>query len=71
MVDFIFFLLETENDEAIWELWLAKDIEQDFKTFKKSNEQKLRMPTAKPMPKEDVEKNIENASRYIKQRKEG
>ena len=41
-LDFLAYLFEVEAEEKLWELWLAKDIEQDFNSFKQERLSKIK-----------------------------
>ncbi len=71
LFDFILFILDQEQDDTLWELWLAKDVKDDFKTFKKKRMKAIRKKKVKSLSVEQ-EKVINNAnSRFIKPREGG
>lgn len=41
-LDFLAYLFEVEAEEKLWELWLSKDIEQDFNSFKQERLSKIK-----------------------------
>ena len=45
-LDFLAYLFEAEAEEKLWELWLAKDIEQDFNSFKQERLSKIKQSLA-------------------------
>ncbi len=70
LMDFILYIFEQDNEDQLWAVWLAKDIEEDFVEFKKDKVQSLRTrKTALTSEKEAVQ-NIEFAAQYVKPRKE-
>lgn len=70
LVGFIAFLFEQEQHETLWDMWLAKDIEEDFATFKKDKLSNLRKKNVVETSDEQADKNIELASQFVKARKE-
>jgi len=70
LTDFILFIFEQKNDDELWAMWLAKDMEVSFKDFKKENQQKLRMKPVVITSDEEADKNIDFANQFVKPRKE-
>ena len=66
LFDFILFIFEEEQDDILWEIWLNKEVKEDFKTFKKSRSKSLRKKKIPKVTKEDEQKSIALATRYIK-----
>ena len=66
LFDFILFVFEEEQDDILWEIWLNKEVKQDFKTFKKSRSKSIRKKKIPKVTQEDEQKSIALASRYIK-----
>ncbi|MDC0826989.1 MAG: peptide methionine sulfoxide reductase [Lactococcus petauri] len=65
-VDFILYLYEKENEETLWETWLSKDIQKDFKEFKQEHTQPLRVKQTEIISKEQEQNNLDFASQFIK-----
>lgn len=65
-VDFILYLYEKENEETLWETWLSKDIQQDFKEFKKEHTRALRVKPEQLISKERECENLDFAAQFIK-----
>lgn len=66
LFDFILFVFEEEQDDILWEIWLNKEVKEDFKTFKKSRSKSIRKKKIPKVTQEDEQKSIALASRYIK-----
>ena len=64
-VDFVLYLYEKENEETLWEMWLSKDIEKDFKDFKKEQHQPIRKKPVDLITKDKERENLEFASQFI------
>ena len=64
-LDFLAYLFETEAEEKLWELWLAKDIEQDFNSFKKERLSKIKQSSVDGKTMSQTEE--ENAIRLAEQ----
>lgn len=71
LVDFILYIFEQENEEMLWEIWVNKDIEENFDDFKKSKLKKLRAGSAKNITQDEINSNIVNASQFINTKKGG
>lgn len=71
LMDFILYIFEQDNEDQLWSLWLAKDIEDSFADFKKDKVKRLRTPKVKITDEKQAKKNIEFASQFIKPREEG
>lgn len=71
LVVFISYLFEQESHDTLWSIWLAKDIEESFVDFKKKNMPSTRKRVVKETSDEQANKNIEFASQFVKDRKEG
>ncbi|WP_440896237.1 hypothetical protein ACS127_17205 [Amphibacillus sp. Q70] len=56
--DFIFYLFDQENEDTLFEIWLHKDTESDFATFKQKNQKKSYVKQPKQLSKEEEEENI-------------
>ena len=67
-VDFLFFLNQKENEEKLWQIWLAKDIDTDFETFK-NKALKQKPKNKQRLDKETEQANIANAERILKMKK--
>jgi hypothetical protein len=65
-VDFILYLYEKENEETLWETWLSKDIQKDFKEFKQEHTRPLRVKPVELISEERERENLEFASQFIK-----
>ncbi|MDR3191424.1 MAG: peptide methionine sulfoxide reductase [Lactobacillaceae bacterium] len=69
LADFIFYLFEQENEEQLWEVWLAKDVEQSFGDFKKDNAVHIRTKTIRGNDDEVVAEQLAFASKLVKPKK--
>lgn len=65
-MDFILYLYEKENEETLWETWLSKDIQKDFKEFKQEYTRPLRVKPVELISEERERENLEFASQFIK-----
>ena len=66
LADFILQLYDEEREEDLWDTWLHKDQKDDFKTFKKKYFKQAHRNKPKALSKEEEERNIANAMRFIK-----
>lgn len=64
LTDFILYLIKEQREEDLWQIWLHKDIDQDFETWKKEIQSK-QSTTKKKMTKEQEKENIEKAERIL------
>jgi ribonuclease BN (tRNA processing enzyme) len=71
LADFILKLFKEENEEQLWEVWLNKPIEDDFKTFKEEQVKKAHQTKYKIISIEEEKRNIKNSMKFIKPRPEG
>ena len=71
LADFILQLYDEEREENLWETWLHKDQKDDFKTFKKKYFKQAYRNKPKTLSKEEEERNIANAMRFIKPANKG
>lgn len=70
-VDFILYLYEQENEETLWEMWLSKDIDEDFSEFKKKNMKTLRIKEKDVITPDKEQENLNFAAQYFNFSKEG
>lgn len=66
LADFILHLFDQANEDQLWEVWLHKDQEDDFSTFKKKHYKQIRKPKSKALSLEEEKEIIEKNMRYIK-----
>lgn len=66
LFDFILFVFEEEQDDILWDIWLNKEVKEDFQSFKKSRSKSLRKKKIPKVTQDDEQKAISLASRYIK-----
>lgn len=66
LADFILSLIDKDREEELWETWLHKDQDKSFEDFKKKYFKKLRKDKKEILSKEEEQKNIQNAMRFIK-----
>lgn len=64
--DFFLYIFDQENEEKLWSIWLAKDVEQNFEEFKKERLKRLRTKTVSGLSDEEITDNIDSASQFIK-----
>lgn len=64
-VDFVLYLYDKENEETLWEMWLSKDIEKDFKEFKKEQYHTIRKNPVDLITKDKERENLDFASQFI------
>lgn len=69
--DFIFYLFDQENEDTLFEIWLHKDSESDFATFKKNNQEKTYVKQPKKLTKEEEESVIKESFKLITPRGKG
>lgn len=66
LVDFILQLFDKENEDEIWQTWLHKEKNLDYAEFKKKYFKKMRKSKVQTLSKEEEERIIKNAARFIK-----
>ncbi|MDY7044432.1 hypothetical protein RVS70_09465 [Virgibacillus sp. M23] len=71
LTDFIFYLFDQENEDTLFTIWLHKDQESDFATFKKKNGKKTHKQKPKSLTKEEEEKIIKASFQFITPRQKG
>lgn len=71
LADFIFKLFDEVNEEDIYQTWLHKESNLGFAEFKKKYLKKPSNAKHKTLNKEEEERNIKEAARFIKPRNEG
>ena len=64
-------LIDHENEDEIWQTWLHKDANMSYKDFKKKYMKSARKPKSATISKEEEQKALELAMRFIKPVKEG
>lgn len=64
--DFILQIFDKENEEEIWQTWLHKEYKDSYKEFKKKYLKKLYKSKVKVLSKEEEQRIIENATKFIK-----
>lgn len=71
LFDFILFIIDQEQEDIVWEIWLADGMKEEFRTFKNKRMNSIRKKKVKRLSIEQ-EKVINNAnSRFIKPREGG
>lgn len=68
--DFIFYLFDQENEDTLFEVWLHKDQENDYATFKKNNSRKSFVKQPKKLNEKEEKAIIEDAMKLITPRNE-
>lgn len=66
LADFILQLYDKENETEIWETWLHKEKQLSYADYKKKYLKRMYKAKIKPLSKEDEQKIMENAARFIK-----
>lgn len=66
LADFILQLLDKENEDEIWQTWLHKERNLDYAEFKKKYFKKMHKSKLQALTKEEEERIIKNATRFIK-----
>lgn len=69
LAGFILRLSDEENEKQLWEIWLHKPIEDDFKTFKQKHYKKTNIQ--KPLSVDEEKKIIETNMKFIKATNKG
>ncbi|QDK70349.1 hypothetical protein [Lactococcus protaetiae] len=69
-MDFILYLYEKENEETLWEMWLSKDVEENFSDFKKKNLKTLRVSEKEVISADKAQENLDFAAQYFNFSKE-
>lgn len=64
-VDFILYLYEKENEETLWEMWLSKDVEENFSDFKKKNLKTLRVSEKEVISADKAQENLDFAAQFF------
>lgn len=63
---FLLYLIEQEQDDVLWELWLAKDVEDDYATFRQKKKQLLSRASTRANSAQLDREILERNSQYIK-----
>ncbi|GEK88881.1 hypothetical protein SAMN04488100_10522 [Alkalibacterium putridalgicola] len=71
LADFILQLYDQQNEDQLWEIWLNKQIEDDFPAFKKKHYRKIKNNKMQKLSEEEEKQIIESNMRYIKPIKKG
>lgn len=66
LADFILRLFKEENEEEIYDLWLYKGNEMDYKEFKEKILKQIKKTKHRTLSRAEEEENIRNATRFIK-----
>lgn len=66
LADFILRLYDEENENQLWDVWLHRNVEGDFKTFKRKHHKKIRKKEQKPLSLEEEKEIIEKNMQFIK-----
>lgn len=65
-------LYEQEQEDSLWELWLAKEFEdKSFNDFKNRNLKRARQPKAKAITEEDEKRIFAFTDQFIKPSRKG
>ena len=59
-------LIDQENEDEIWQTWLHKYANMSYKDFKKKYLKSVRRPKSATISKEEEQKALELAMRFIK-----
>lgn len=70
LADFILRLIDQDAEDEVWQTWLSKDTNMNYKEFKKKYWKSVRKPHA-TISKEDEQKALDLAMRFIKPITEG
>jgi hypothetical protein len=71
-MDFLFYLIDQENENQLWDVWLHKETDSaSFAEFKKKYYKSLRKPKAKTLSKESEKELLDLANSIIKPVKKG
>lgn len=66
LADFILQLYDKEKEDEIWQTWLHKEKQLSYEDFKKKHLKRMYKTKVKTLSKEEEQKIIENATRFIK-----
>lgn len=66
LADFVLRLFDQANEDQLWEIWLHKPIEDDFKKFKRKHYKKIHKKNQNPLSLEEEKKIIEKNMQFIK-----
>ncbi len=66
LADFILQLYDKEKEDEIWQTWLHKEKQLSYEDFKKKYLKRMYKTKVKTLSKEEEQKIIENATRFIK-----
>lgn len=65
-MDFFVFLIEEEQSDKLWEIWVNKEIDMSFEDFKKKSIKKPRPKIVSEKEEEEIMKNAENILQMTK-----
>lgn len=66
LFNFLLFLLDQEQRDNLWDIWLNRMVESDFPTFEKKHYKPIRQKKAPVVSHSDQESAIALASQFIK-----
>ena len=66
LADFILQLYDKEKEEEIWQTWLHKNTGMDYQEYKKKYLKKMHKPKVQTLSREEEERIMKNAARFIK-----
>lgn len=66
LADFVLQMFDKENEEEIWQTWLHKERQLNFADFKRKYFKKMHKTKVQALSKEEEERIIKNATRFIK-----
>ena len=66
LADFVLQMFDKENEDEIWQTWLHKEMKLNYADFKKKYLKRMYKSKVKSLSKEEEQKIIENATRFIK-----
>lgn len=66
LVGFVLFLFKSRQEDELWQIWLAKDVDKSFKDFKNENLNKAFKPKLHVLTEKEEEEVFEFTDQFIK-----
>jgi hypothetical protein len=70
LADFVLYLVDEQQEDYLWDIWLHKPIKDSFEQFKRKHMRKMYKEKVKTISKEEEESLVKRATQFIKPRSE-
>lgn len=66
LVGFVFYLFKSRQEDELWDIWLAKDIDKPFSEFKNENMSKQFKPKTHVITEQEEQEVYDFTDQFIK-----